>query len=247
MGTKKWSEIVKLSKASLLDRAEARAELASHAEDLSGVTRVEFAVPWKDQLAPASARGHIVAELLPPGFDRYLRVFHPFVPWTADPNEPVSRSSCGRWADIARGAGVAFGPTLAWRQLERAIPVGLDGQRPYAVWEGDLEISIADALFAALPNQEVEGYFFSFGLVAIIRTGAHATVTYFVWTLDNLRAVIQAVNDGVATSITTAEYAWPKDRSSTSAPTTTSRRPTWRWAPKPRHDCSRTQLSKRSR
>jgi hypothetical protein len=216
MGTKKWSEIKKLSKATVADRGEARAELAtelsSPAEEF-GVARIELTVPWKDQLAPAAPRGHTVAELLPPGFDCYVRVFHPFVPWTAEPTEPVSRSRCGRWADIARSAGVTFGPNLTWRQLEKALPVGADGQRPFAVWEGDLEINAADALFAALPSQGADGYFLSFGLVAIIRTDAHAPATYFVQTLDNRSAVIDAVNDGPATSITTAEYVWPSDKS----------------------------------
>jgi hypothetical protein len=216
MGTKKWSEIKKLSKATEADRAEARAELedehSSQGEDCD-VTRIEFTLPWKDQLAPAAAHGHTVAELLPPGFDCYVRVFHPFVSWGAEPTEPVSRSLCGRWVDIARSAGVRFGPNLTWRQLEKALPVGVDSQRPYAVWEGDLEINTADALFAALPSQGADGYFLSFGLVAIIRTDAHAPATYFVQTLDNRSAVIDAVNDGPATSITTAEYVWPTNRS----------------------------------
>ena len=72
MGTKKWSEIKKLSKATEADRAEARAELEDElsfqGEDCD-VTRIEFTLPWKDQLAPAAADGHTVAELLPPGFD----------------------------------------------------------------------------------------------------------------------------------------------------------------------------------
>jgi len=216
MSTKKWSEINELSRATELDRAEARAELAaelsSHAEEF-GVAKIELTVPWKDQLASAAARGHTVAELLPPGFDCYLRVFHPLLPWTAEPTEPVSRSRCGRWADIARSAGVTFGPNLTWRQLEKALPVGVDGQRPYAVWEGDLEINTAEALFAALPSPRPGGYFLSFGLVAIIRTDAHAPATYFVPTLYNRSAVIEAVNDGPATSITTAEYVWPTNRS----------------------------------
>ena len=216
MGTKKWAEIKEPSKATELDRADARAELeaelSSHAEEL-GVARIELTIPWKDQLARPAARGHTVAELLPPGFDCYVRVFHPFVPWTAEPPVPVSRSRCARWADIARSAGVTFGPNLTWRQLEKALPVGADGQRPYAVWEGDLEINTADALFAALPSPRADGYFLSFGLVAIIRTDAHAPATYFVPTLDNRSAVIEAVNDGPATGITTAEYVWPTNRS----------------------------------
>ena len=181
MGTKKWSEIKKMSKATELDRAEARAELAaelsSHAEEF-GVARIELTVPWKDQLTPGAARGHTVAELLPPGFDCYVRVFHPFVPWEAEPTEPVSRSRCGRWAEIARSAGVTFGPNLTWRQLEKALPVGVDGQRPFAVWEGDLEINTAAALFAALPSPGADGYFLSFGLAAIIRTDYDLTSTY---------------------------------------------------------------------
>ena len=214
---RKWSEIKRLSKATDADRSEARAELAeemaAHAEASSAVTKVEFAAPWKDQLALVPAIGHTVAELLPPGFARYVRVFHPFVPWTAHPEEAVSRRNCGRWADIARDAGVTFGPTLTWRQLEKTLPVGDNGQRPYAVWEGDLELGTADALFAALPNQAVDGYFFAFGLVAIIRTDAHVPVTYFVRSLEYRNAVIQAVNGGDAKSITTAEYVWPTDNS----------------------------------
>ena len=57
MGVKKWSKITQFSKATDLDRAEARAELArelaSNADDSLGVTRIEFTIPRSNDLAPA--------------------------------------------------------------------------------------------------------------------------------------------------------------------------------------------------
>ena len=154
-----------------------------------------------------------MAELLPPGFDCYVRVFHPFVPWTAEPTKPVPSSDRRSWRDIADGAGVKFGPALTWRQLESALPIDVNGERPHAVWEGDLELNTADALFSVLADVGAGGYCFSFGLVAIVRTDAHLPVAFHAQTLGGCRLAIEAVNAGTTKSITTAEYVWPLDES----------------------------------
>ena len=120
------------------------------------VNELEYEVPWGELLAPRPSAGHIVGELLPPGFDRYLRVFHPFVPWDAEPDSSSPISHRASREDLANEAGVPFGPTLTWRQLEVMLPVSPVGQRRrWAVWDGYLEEATADALFDSLNDDSL--------------------------------------------------------------------------------------------
>ena len=216
MGFRKWSEIKSLSKATDADRAAARSELADElrsALTTASPRRVDVEIPWRGALASASQRGHVVGELLPPGFERYLRLFHPFVPWSADSSVPIPASECVRWAELARRAGVSFGPNLTWRQLETVLMINADGDRDFAVWEGELELDTATTLFESLAKDDDGGYFLAFGLAAIIGTSAHSSVTYFARSLDDRSAAAQDLDTEVPGSITTAEYVWPSDRS----------------------------------
>lgn len=52
MGTKKWSEIKKLSKATESDRAEARAELEAEIRDASGASTIRQIAEEQGALDP---------------------------------------------------------------------------------------------------------------------------------------------------------------------------------------------------
>jgi len=92
------------------------------------VIELEYAIPWSGTLAPSGeGQVHTVGELLPPGYDCYLRVFHPFVPWDAEPSTQSSVKQRMSWEALAVEAGVPFGPTLTWRQLEIVLPLSADG------------------------------------------------------------------------------------------------------------------------
>jgi len=182
---------------------------------LSGVTEVEYELPWSELLAaPRPDEGHTVGGLLPPGLDCYLRVFHPFVSWDAKPNSPSPISQRASWKDLATEAGVTFNPTLTWRQLEDVLSLSSDGKRRrWAVWEGDLEEATADALFECLDDHRNGSYYFAFGLVAIISTDKHRPMMYQADSLNARGEVVNQVRQWGAPSVTTPEYVWPEDQS----------------------------------
>jgi len=64
---------------------------------------------------------HRVSELLPPGYESYFRVFHPFVPWKADPAQPVEKALRHSWAELAAEAGIEFHNQLSWCSLEPVL------------------------------------------------------------------------------------------------------------------------------
>ena len=178
------------------------------------VNELEYEVPWGELLAPRPSAGHIVGELLPPGFDRYLRVFHPFVPWDAEPDSSSPISHRASREDLANEAGVPFGPTLTWRQLEVMLPVSPVGQRRrWAVWDGYLEEAAADALFDSLNDNPNGSYFLAFGLVAIITTDEHRPVMYRADSLNARGEVLDRARRSGARPVTTPEYVWPENQS----------------------------------
>lgn len=178
------------------------------------VTEVDYAIPWSGSLAPSGeGRLHTVGELLPKGFARYLRIFHPFVPWDAEPSAQSSVKKRMSWEGLAVEAGVPFGPTLTWRQLKVVLPISADeSQRPWAVWVGDLEKGTADALFESLDVGGGEGFFFAFGLAAILGTHEHGPMMFRADSLDSRAEVIERVREAGAAAVTTPQYVWPKDQ-----------------------------------
>ncbi len=176
------------------------------------VIEVEHRIPWEDLLATAPPVGHIVGELLPSGLDSYVRVFHPYVPWDAEPHSPA-RYELTSWQVLARQAGVPYLSTLTWRQIGPVLPLSSDGQaRPLAVWEGELEEQTASALFDTLDTPDSGSYYFAFGLSTIIGSSDHRPMMFSAPSLDARSEVIARVRR-LAPSVSTAEYVWPEDQS----------------------------------
>jgi hypothetical protein len=88
-----------------------------------------------------------VDELLPGGYEAYLRVFHPFVPWSAQRGTAVDTRRT--WQRLAADANVPYHKQLTWRQLATVLPES-NGTRPWAVWDGELEPVLAAALTRTL-------------------------------------------------------------------------------------------------
>lgn len=179
------------------------------------VTEVEYEIPWSKHLALSRPdAGHVVGELLPPGFDRYLRIFHPFVSWDAEPNSPSEIGRRTSWEDLATQAGVPFGPTLTWRQLEAVLPLSPDGQsRPWAVWAGYLDRTTSDALFESLDDGANGSYYIAFGLAAINATDEHRPIMFQADSLEARREVVDRVREMGAASVEGPEHVWPGDQS----------------------------------
>ncbi len=174
------------------------------------VREIEFQIPWEGSLVSipsgAGRYGVVLGSLLPPGFDRYLRVFHPFVPWDAAFGRAAVTCT---WRQLADDAGVAFGPTLTWRQLAPVLPLSADGaSRPWAVSEGELEAATADALFEDLEREQSGPYLVGFELAAYGRPGR--ALLYRCEALDDRREAV-AVARAIGVPSGSPEYVWPDD------------------------------------
>lgn len=175
------------------------------------LVEVEYGIPWSSQLSPASdVWVHTVAEILPPGFARYVRVFHPFVPWGAESGETRIDVRM-RWAVLAANAGVEFRPTLTYRQLSPVLPLDPDGGgRPWAVWDGALDDATARALLAGLDDGRSEHYYFSYALGAYV-----SGLEPMMFRVDSLAVMLDAVGElrrGRGLPNQTPEYVWPADQ-----------------------------------
>lgn len=150
-------------------------------------------------------------ELLPGGFDAYLRLFHPFRPWMSEPDDP-DESKLRTWRSLAEEAGVEFTPQLTWGSLEPALPLGPNGRgRPFAVDEGTLHPVVRRHLFPILgAHTDSATCNCYFGLSAIIGGDGRAVL---------LQASLDALDDVCALaraegwSSESPEYLWPEDRS----------------------------------
>ena len=181
-------------------------------DDVSVVTNVdaEENLRW---LLPGLANWtnplvHHVSELLPPRYESYLRLFHPFVPWTSRKADLVPEGQSRRWESLAQEAGVSFHSELTWTSLEPVVPILPDGGRRYATYEGQIERSTAKRLLAVLaasgPAQRV--YFLYSHPGCLISTPDHEPLA-FLGEPEDFEVVIDA-----AAPASGPTYMWPEDR-----------------------------------
>lgn len=166
------------------------------------------------QYAPSDLPGFRVDRLLPARYERYLRIFHPFLPWHTEA-AGFSPDRNPTWRSLAIDAGVNFDPEIMWDSL-KPILGGEDGPRPYYVTEGNLDEPARTRLFGVLADASGEAStFFYYGLAAMI-CGAGAQLY-----LAPCRA-FRAVEDRAAADVRLPinwqdlygpEYIWPQDRS----------------------------------
>jgi hypothetical protein len=151
---------------------------------------------------------HHVSELLPSGYHSYLRLFHPFVPWTSKKADPIPEGQSLTWESVADEAGVSFHGELGWQSLEPVIPILPDGGRRYATYEGQIERSTANKLMAVLaasgPAQRV--YFVYSHPGCLIATPNHEPLAFLGESTD-FEAVIDAAAPAYGPT-----YIWPEDR-----------------------------------
>jgi hypothetical protein len=156
--------------------------------------------------------GHTVAQLLPAGFPRYLRIFRPFLP--ADPMDPDGTlpGPVRRWASLAHEAGLSFHPEIQWRTLERRGVLG-DGRPTRPFWLSDrLDGPGWSALCRLLAKATVsERLFAYFGLGLVIARGDPALYRIPVASLPSIHGLVEA--DLGVRQVPGPEYIWPDDRS----------------------------------
>ena len=107
-----------------------------------------------------------VCDVLPNGYEAYLRLFNPFGPAQSDELVAIPPADRHRWADLATEAGVPFGPTLTLRQLAPVLALVRVGRR-YRVAVGEVERGTALDLMTALgPATGLASVYFWYGLSA---------------------------------------------------------------------------------
>ena len=149
-----------------------------------------------------------LAETLPAGFPRYLRIFHPFLPWgTQDGPDPASAPRTS-WQDLARAAGLRFDKHLVDEDLDPVLPMR-DGQHPFELWEGELHPVPRKALFAHLAAHSPGPVFFYFGLAT--RLDGPLLFRAECSAVDEVKRIAAADIDHPG--LKGPEYVWPADRS----------------------------------
>jgi hypothetical protein len=167
------------------------------------------------QYAPSDLPGFRVDRLLPAGYERYLRVFHPFLPWDTDA-AGFSADRTPTWRSLAMDAGVTFHSEIMWENL-RPVLGGREGPRPYYVTQGNLDEPARTRLFVLLADASGDKpTLFYYGLAAMI-CGAGALLYRAPF-----RAIGAAENRAAADvqllptnrqHLYGPEYVWPVDRS----------------------------------
>lgn len=210
--------------AAMLDRLieHARAVLGKHSctllrfhaggqvgvmSTMDDVTRMDLGperwltAPTDPSDAPEDSNGHTVAELLPDGFDAYLRLFHPFTVWRV----------AGRaiWQTLADQASVRFHAELMWPTLRPVLRHDAEGHR-YQVAEGELEPIVKGPLYRHLSPAVQDFAYFYYGLAATVH-GRRPLL--FQAPLGAATQVADRVRASVGADLAGPEYLWPADRS----------------------------------
>jgi hypothetical protein len=153
---------------------------------------------------------HRVGELLPAGYDSYLRLFHPYV---RNPEFPESLPPRRTWSSLAEEAGVVYHAELSTLSL-RSVLGGKEGPRPYWVAEGYLDPETRDDLVAALTDSVPTPALFLFGLASQASGGETMVFCADASESEAVRAVAtEAVPMPIGRRRLPIEYMWATDKS----------------------------------
>ncbi|MFB7462642.1 hypothetical protein ACFCZ1_03870 [Streptomyces sp. NPDC056224] len=148
----------------------------------------------------ATGPGHVVSELVPSGFEAYLRVFHRF-----EATDGSGRTR--RWQTWADEAGVAFHSELSHFSLpdERDEAGKPMWQTEAGVLDSRSRATLARCLAGVTGDQ---GVYFAYDLAALCRGGEEPLVRRSC--LADLESVREEVSDEVGSD--GPEFWWPQDR-----------------------------------
>ena len=167
------------------------------------------------QLKTSSPDGHTVAELLPPGFDRYVRIFHPFFAASVSKPEAAAGAEPRTWQSLAEEAGAVFHPEIVWASLLPALPeieTG-EGVRSWWVSEGRLDEPARGALYALLARYSTEPEaFFLYSLARSVRGKEPLLFRADLGAIREVQAAAEADLDP-AWWLESPEWVWPPNAS----------------------------------
>jgi hypothetical protein len=170
--------------------------------------QLPFDVRWRRRLLPRDDYVHRVGRLLPPGYDAYARIFHPFIPWDWGPDHSGPPEPRRTWRSLAEAAGVRYTAELFWRQLDSVLPVS-DDKRPWSTWEGEMEKQTAAALLLALDGPATRRpYLFAFGIEAIVKVGEQLLLAHRE---PDVEAVRRVASERSGSRLGGPEAIWPID------------------------------------
>ncbi|CAL9551859.1 hypothetical protein SUDANB6_04477 [Streptomyces sp. enrichment culture] len=149
---------------------------------------------------PEAGPGHVVSELVPSGYEAYVRIFHRF--------EAADGSGRSRtWQARAKDSGVPFHAELShrWLRAEDHSPGRLLWQAEGGALDDGSRRALARVLAGVSGDQAV---YFAYDLAALLRGGDEPLVRRA--SLVDLETVREAVRDVVGDS--GPEFWWPQDR-----------------------------------
>jgi hypothetical protein len=147
---------------------------------------------------------------MPSGFERYLRIFHPFQNKAAPSSGNNSTSDHLSWKKMAERLGVPFHPSLLHQLL---LPFQERERSAFELQYGNLEPKAMNALVGVLESSsDTVPVFFYYGLSAQIRNPDHQPL---MWRgqLADIWEVQQEANMIMGEHIPhSPEWIWPEDR-----------------------------------
>jgi hypothetical protein len=166
--------------------------------------------PWPES---ANKGGRLrIGHLLPPGFERYLRIFHPFENRAGPKSGSTSTGGDLSWREMAVRLGVPFHESVLDQLI---LPYQETEQSEFGLRCGYLESKTMAALLTALqPSTGSAPVFFYYGLSAQIRNPDHQPL---MWrgTLTDIWHVQHEANGILGEPILpySPEWMWPENRS----------------------------------
>ena len=172
---------------------------------------------WLVDLHAADPEGpyvHRVRELLPDGYERYLRLLHPFLPWDLPEGTNLPPAGFRTWRSLADEAGVEFTPEIMEQSLRTVLPVREGGGRPFGLSEGQLEEPARTSLFGLLAEASASAdVYFYYGLAAMVRGKEPLLFRARMGELDSVQRAADSASEARGCSIFGPEYIWLADRS----------------------------------
>ncbi|MDT7723830.1 MAG: hypothetical protein QOI21_406 [Actinomycetota bacterium] len=146
---------------------------------------------------------HMVSEIVPPGFDSYVRVFHS---WFAEDDEGRRTT----WREQAERCGVSYTSDMTVRALVPSLGPPLSAVR-WLIDEGEPDSRSRGALVEILAGVTGEQpVFFSYELAVLASGGDGPIVVRATLSeLESIRARLLSAHPGIAGP----EHWWPEDRS----------------------------------